>query len=90
MLRVLLPLVSSHLVVCVDDLISIERLSTVVSAREAWQSFAALCGWGIPLAKSPEACQTFRALGVFVNLGPLPHALATIKVCERKIEALLE
>jgi hypothetical protein len=51
--------------------------------------FAALCGWDIPLKKSPLAAFRFRALGVFVDLSPLPAAAATIVVCERRVEALL-
>ena len=39
---------------CVDDLISMERYSTVNSARDAWLAFAGLCGWDIPLSKSPR------------------------------------
>ena len=75
---------------CVDDLISMERGATVDSARDAWLIFAELCGWDIPLAKSPLPSRYFRALGVFINLGPLPLSPATIKVCERRIDAILE
>jgi len=50
---------------CIDDLINMERSSTVSSARTSWLSFADMCGWDIPLAKSPEPSQFFRALGVF-------------------------
>ena len=75
---------------CVDDLISMERSSTVDSARTAWLVFADLCGWDIPLAKSPEPSQRFRALGVFVDLSPLSCSQATIQVCERRIEAIIE
>ena len=57
---------------CVDDLISMERSSTIESARDAWLIFADLCGWDIPLEKSPLPSRLFRALGVFVNLTPYP------------------
>ena len=74
---------------CVGDLISIERCSTVGSARDAWLAFAGLSGWDIPLAKSPPPCRMFQALGVFVDLRPLPMASALIQVCEKRIEAIL-
>ena len=75
---------------CVDDLINIERSSTVASAREAWLAFASLCGWDIPLAKSPLPSQYFRALGVFVDLRPLPCSTAYIQVCPLRIDGILE
>ena len=75
---------------CVDDLINIERSSTVASAREAWLAFANLCGWDIPLAKSPPPSQYFRALGVFVDLRPLPWSTAFIQVCPMRIDGILE
>ena len=73
-----------------DDLINIERSSTVASAREAWLAFASLCGWDIPLAKSPLPSQYFRALGVFVDLRPLPRSTAYIQVCPLRIDGILE
>ena len=38
------PLLMVILWQCVDDLISIERTSSIDSARDAWLIFAALCG----------------------------------------------
>jgi hypothetical protein len=70
---------------CIDDLICIERLSTTSSARSSWLCFANLCGWDIPLAKSPEPAQLFRALGVFVDLRPLPFGAALISACEQRL-----
>ena len=55
---------------CVDDLISIERSSTVESARNAWLEFAGLCGWDIPLAKSPPTKPYVP--GPWSIRGPLP------------------
>ena len=66
-----------------------ERTSTIDSARSAWLIFADLCGWDIPLSKSPPPCNRFRALGVFVDLRPLPMASAEIQVCERRIDAII-
>ena len=75
---------------CIDDLICMERMSTASSARSSWLSFAALCGWDIPLKKSPEHSQLFRALGVFINLSPLPWAPAEVCACQKRIEAVCE
>jgi hypothetical protein len=75
---------------CIDDLIAIERQVTAPSGREAWLVLAACCGWDVPLKKSPVPLQCFRALGIFLNLKPLPAAHATIVVCERRIEGLID
>ena len=73
---------------CIDDLICMERLSTARSARTSWLTLAKCCGWHIPLEKSPKPSQYFRALGVFVNLKPLPHAAAEICACEDRLTAI--
>ena len=44
---------------------------------------------GLPLGKIPPPSRRFRALGIFVDLRPLPMASAVIQVCERRIEAIL-
>ena len=73
---------------CIDDLICIERFETAASARMAWLSLAENCGWNIPLEKSPEASQLFRALGVFVNLKPLPDSAAEIRACKDRLMSI--
>ena len=74
---------------CVDDLISIERWSTVSSARTAWLLFAKLCGWDIPLAKSPEPSQRFRALGVCVVLTDLPRGPGFLVPCGARVDSII-
>jgi len=74
---------------CIDDLICIERLDTAASARMSWLSLAESCGWNIPLEKSPEASQLFRALGVFVDLKPLPLSAAMIRVCKDRVNSII-
>ena len=74
---------------CVDDLISMERLSTINSSRESWLTFADCCGLGHPAAEAPPPAQLFRALGVFIDLSPLPTSYATVKVCELRISGFL-
>ena len=73
---------------CIDDLICIERISTATSARDAWLQFAENCGWDIPLEKSPVPSQLFRALGVFVNLKPLPDAAGEICACDDRVVSI--
>ena len=73
---------------CIDDLINMERSSTVSSARTFWLCFAEMCGWDIPLAKSPEPSQFSRALGAFLALRPLPHAAALITACENRLTSI--
>jgi len=74
---------------CIDDLICIERFETAASARSSWLSLAGFCGWNIPLEKSPEASQLFRALGVFVDLKPLPVSPALIRACKDRLTSII-
>lgn len=70
---------------CVDDLICIERWNTVRSARAAWLDLANLCGWDIPLEKSPPASQIFGALGIFVDLSEIPLDCGYIMQCPTRV-----
>ena len=68
---------------CVDDVISMERTSTVQSAREAWLLLASLCGWLVSLEKSPLPSVRFTVIGVYIDLKNF-----TAMVTQRRIEAL--
>ena len=69
---------------CVDDMATVERLLTILSAWESWRGFAALAGWDVPDAKSPmpvgELAQRFVLLGGLINLSGPPNEPALISL----------
>ena len=65
----LLAIVCDH---CVDDIIYIEAMRTVMSAYWCWRTFADDCGWDVPDAKSPIPSQYFTALGAELDLTGFP------------------
>ena len=60
---------------CVDDMIVIEIQRLIASSFLCWRSFADLCGWDVPDAKSPPPAQVFRALGAVLDTAAYPEAL---------------
>ena len=68
-LGVLLAIACIH---CVDDMLVVEILKTIMSAYSSWREFAVLCGWDVPDAKSPPPSQVFRALGAMIDLSAFP------------------
>ena len=58
---------------CVDDMITVERLATAESSREAWLTFAELCGWLVAMDKSPLPDVKFAAIGIIMDLSRFPH-----------------
>ena len=73
---------------CVDDMICIERLSTIHSGFHSWRLFADLCGWNIPDSKSPLPAQVFMALGAELRLAPLPLSDASVRITAERAKAL--
>ena len=75
---------------CVDDMLSVERLATVDSAREAWLVLSQLCGWALSMDKSPPPAVRFAAIGVMLVLEWFPGGEIVIKVTEKRIQTLEE
>ena len=72
-----------------DDVIVLEIIKTVFSAFECWRSFADLCGWDVPDAKSPPPAQVFRALGDILDLEGYPRGPMLLRPAEDRVESLL-
>ena len=75
---------------CVDDMISIERLSTIGSGRTSWLLFARLCGCLVSMEKSPPPSPTFTVIGVVLDVRNYPSGEIIIKVTQRRLEVLTE
>jgi hypothetical protein len=73
---------------CVDDVISVERVSTAASAREAWICFTSETGWLISMEKSPEPSKRFIVIGVCLDLRPWPMSDPLVSVTEKRLQAL--
>ena len=77
MLACLGAIASSH---CVDDLLSVDRFSTIAEAWLLWRCFAILCGWDVPDKKSPIPDQAHRVLGAMSDLSATPSGFPQITV----------
>ena len=75
---------------CVDDLLSVERASTMLSGYYSWRSFAALCGWDVPDEKSPPPQQFFRTLGAMTDLRAFPNGPITLSSAKERVEATVK
>ena len=74
---------------CVDDMLVVERASTIATAWVFWRTFADCCGWRVPDAKSPLPSQVHVALGALWDLAGFPLRDMVIRVASRRIEVLL-
>ena len=74
---------------CVDDLLSVERLTTMFSGYRSWRVFAAICGWDIPDEKSPEPQQFLRTLGAMTDFRRFPLDPIVLSSTEERIKSTL-
>ena len=58
-------LATSH---CVDDVLAVDRKTTIFSGWLLWRVLAACCGWVVPDEKSPLPSQVHRILGATSDL----------------------
>ena len=62
-------LATSH---CVDDVLAVDRKTTILSGWLVWRVLAACCGWVVSDAKSPLPSQVHRILGATSDLSQTP------------------
>ena len=84
-LTVLLAIACIH---CVDDMLVVDIMKTVMSAYSSWREFALLCGWDVPDAKSPPPAQIFRALGAMIDLTAFPSGPLRFCPADDRVEGL--
>ena len=75
---------------CVDGVIVLEIMRTVMNAFISWRAFANLCGWDVPDGKSPPPSQVFRALGAIFDLSGFPWSPLVLRPAEDRVEGLID
>ena len=68
-------LATSH---CVDDVLAVDRKTTIFSGWRVWRVLAACCGWVVPDSKSPLPSQVHRILGATSDLSQTPCGPPTL------------
>ena len=74
---------------CVDDMLAVDRRSTISAGFLVWRGLARLAGWDVPDRKSPPPSACGRVLGVTSDLSPTPLAPPLIRVTHDRIEVLM-
>ena len=70
-------LATSH---CVDDVLALDRKTTIFSGWLVWRVLAACCGWVVPDAKSPLPSQVHRILGATSDSSQTPCGPPTLSI----------
>ena len=74
---------------CVDDLLSVERATTMLSGFHCWRSFAVACGWDVPDEKSPPPQRFLRTLGAMTDLRLFPDGPIKLLSAIERVEATI-
>ena len=75
---------------CVDDLLSVERVTTMLSGYHCWRSFADACGWDVPDEKSPKPQQYLRTLGAMTDLRTFPYGPISLESVSERVETTMK
>ena len=78
-------LATSH---CVDDVLAVDRKTTIFSGWLVWRVLAACCGWVVPDAKSPFPSQVHRILGATSDLSQTPCGPPTLSISQDRVAQL--
>ena len=76
-------LAASH---CVDDVLAVDRKTTIFSGWLVWRVLAACCGWVVPDEKSPLPSQVHRILGGTSDLSQTPYGPPTLSIAQDRVE----
>ena len=67
---------------CVDDVLAVDRKTTIFSGWLVCGVLAACCGWVVPDAKSPLPSQVHRILGAASDLSQTPCGPPTLSISQ--------
>ena len=74
---------------CVDDLLSVERASTMLSGFHCWRAFAQACGWEVHDEKSPPPQRYLRTLGAMTDLRMFPFGPMKLESAVERVESTI-
>ena len=66
--RVMAIIFAAAMSSCVDDVICVERMTTIQSAYRCWRRLCDLLGWDVPDSKSPPPERALRMIGIWLDL----------------------
>ena len=75
---------------CVDDVICVERMSTIQSAFICWRRVCWLLGWDVPDSKSPPPQRALRVLGIWLDLSKTPWEPFFVLITQDRLEKILD
>ena len=76
---------------CVDDVLAVDRKTTIFSGWLVWRVSAACCGWVVPGEKSPLPSQVHRIVGATSDLSQTPYGPPTYLFnCTRQSRATVK
>ena len=78
-------LATSH---CVDDILAVDRKTTIFSGWLVWRVLAACCGWVVPNEKSPLPSQVQRILGALSDKSQTLYGPPTLSITQDRVEQL--
>ena len=71
---------------CVDDLLSVERATTMSSGFHCWRAFPSACGWNVPDEKSPPPQRILRTLGAMTDFRVFPGGPIKLSSAIERVE----
>ena len=71
-----------------DDVLAVDRKTTIFSGWLVWRVLAACCGWVVPDEKSPLPSQVHRILGATSDLSQTPYGPPTLSIAQDRVEQL--
>ena len=78
-------LATSHFV---DDVLAVDRKTTIFSGWLVWRVLAACCGWFVPDSKSPLPSQVHRILGATTDLSQTSCGPPTLSISQDRVSQL--
>ena len=71
-----------------DDVLAVDRKTTIFSGWLVWRVLAACCGWVVLEEMSPLPSQVHRILGATSDLSQTPYGPPTLSIAQDKVEQL--
>ena len=86
MVAVLIGLPLSH---CVDDIIGVDRRTTIMAIWQFWRTLAECSGWDVLNRKSPIPSETLIVIGIQPSFEALPDGDAVIEISKNRVSSFI-